>query len=174
MLTGPAHGGGGCAVGALAHLLAVADFDDSPLDATRRGLTSPIKAPNLAIIRLFLDPMPHQAAEPAKALQSKRFDAIIADYGFFGVLPLLIGDPARRPPVLYYTPTPLMLSSRDTAPNGLVCCPATRCGATAPSTCSRSGCCCVRRTMPPTRCSKPSAAGHFPPSYWTAAGSRTG
>ena len=48
-----------------------------------------------------------------------RFDAIIVDYGFFGVIPLLLGDPAHRPPVLYYTPTPLMLSSRDTAPSGM-------------------------------------------------------
>lgn len=120
VLTGPAHAAAVRAVGALPHPLpAIADFDDSPFDATRRGRTSPIKALNLAIIRLFLDPMPHQAAELAKVLEGRRFDAIIADYGFFGVLPLLLGDPARRPPVLYYTPTPLMLSSRDTAPNGL-------------------------------------------------------
>ena len=43
---------------------------------------------------------------------------MIVDYGFFGIIPLLLGDPAHRPPVLYYTPTPLMLSSRDTAPSG--------------------------------------------------------
>jgi UDP:flavonoid glycosyltransferase YjiC (YdhE family) len=120
MLTGAAHTAAVRAVGARAHPLpALADFDDNPFDATRRRCTSPIRALNQAIIRLFLEPMPHQAAELAKVLGNKRFDAIIADYGFVGVLPLLLGDPAQRPPVLYYTPTPLMLSSRDTAPYGL-------------------------------------------------------
>ena len=120
VLTGAAHTAAVRDVGARAHPLPpVADFDDTPFDATRRGRTSPVRALNLAIIRLFLDPMPHQAAELATVLSGNRFDAIVADYGFFGVLPLLLGEPEQRPPVLYYTPTPLMLSSRDTAPNGL-------------------------------------------------------
>ncbi len=36
-----------------------------------------------------------------------------------GVMPFLLGDRAARPPVLLYSTTPLMLSSRDTAPAGL-------------------------------------------------------
>ena len=48
-----------------------------------------------------------------------RFDAIIVDAGFFGILPFLLGDRAARPPVLAYTTTPLMFSSRDTAPSGM-------------------------------------------------------
>ncbi|HEY9263408.1 MAG TPA: nucleotide disphospho-sugar-binding domain-containing protein, partial [Mycobacterium sp.] len=76
-------------------------------------------------IRLFLRPMPHQAAELRRALSEQHYDAIIVDYGFFGILPLLLGDRADLPPVLYYTPTPLMLSSRDTAPTGLGLPPAT-------------------------------------------------
>ena len=47
------------------------------------------------------------------------------DFGFFGILPLLLGGRHDLPPVLYYTPTPLMLSSRDTAPTGLGRPPAT-------------------------------------------------
>ena len=52
-------------------------------------------------------------------MAQKRFDAILADYGFFGVLPFMLGDSAARPPVLLYSTTPLMISSRDTAPAGL-------------------------------------------------------
>jgi MGT family glycosyltransferase len=63
--------------------------------------------------------MPYQAKELAAAMAKTRFDAIIVDYGFFGIIPLLLGTPANRPPVLYYSPTPMMLSSRDTAPTGM-------------------------------------------------------
>jgi MGT family glycosyltransferase len=120
VMTGAAHGDAVRAAGAQFHPLpAVADFDDSPFDSSDRGRTSGIKALNLAIIRLFLAPMPHQAAELTTAMARSRFDAIIVDYGFFGIVPFLLGDPKERPPVLYYTPTPLMLSSCDTAPNGM-------------------------------------------------------
>jgi MGT family glycosyltransferase len=120
VMTGAAHSGAVLATGAQPHPLpAIADFDDSPFDSSSRGRTSGTKALNLAIIRLFLAPMPHQAAELTAAMARTRFDAIIVDYGFSGIIPFLLGDPADRPPVLYYTPTPLMLSSRDTAPNGM-------------------------------------------------------
>lgn len=120
VLTGATHSEAVRSVGATAHPLpAIADFDDGQFDSAMRGRTSPLKALNQAIIRLFLRPMPYQANELSKVLAEHPCDAIIADYGFFGVLPMLLGDPAERPPVLHYTPTPLMLSSRDTAPNGL-------------------------------------------------------
>ena len=120
VMTGAVHADAVRAVGAQPHPLpAKADFDESPFDAASRGKTSKVKALNLAIMRLFLAPMPHQYAELLTALAATRFDVIIADYGFFGVIPLLLGDPAARPPILYYTPTPMMLSSRDTAPNGM-------------------------------------------------------
>ncbi|KAA0083356.1 glycosyltransferase [Mycolicibacterium sp. P9-64] len=120
VMTGAAHSDVVYATGAQPHPLpAVADFDDSAFNADDRGKMTPIKALNDGIIRLFLNPMPHQAAELAAAMAKTRFDAIIVDFGFFGIIPLLLGDPAKRPPVLYYTPTPLMLSSRDTAPSGM-------------------------------------------------------
>lgn len=120
VMTGAAHVDAVRAVGAQPHPLpAIADFDESPFDAASRGRTSKMKALNLAIIRLFLAPMPHQAAELSTVLAANHFQAVIADYGFFGVIPLLLGDPAARPPILLYTPTPMMLSSRDTAPNGM-------------------------------------------------------
>lgn len=52
-------------------------------------------------------PMRHQNAELSAALSRNRFDAIIADREFHGVIPLLLATPAQRPPVLYFTPTPL-------------------------------------------------------------------
>ncbi|WP_319456215.1 MULTISPECIES: nucleotide disphospho-sugar-binding domain-containing protein [unclassified Mycobacterium] len=120
VMTGAVHTDAVLAVGAHPHPLSeAADFDQSPFDASSRGKTSKVKALNLAIIRLFLAPMPHQYAELTSVLATTRFDAIIADYGFFGVIPLLVGHPAARPPILQYTPTPMMLSSRDTAPSGL-------------------------------------------------------
>jgi MGT family glycosyltransferase len=120
VMTGPVHTDAILAVGAHPHPLpSGADFDDSAFDASSRGRASKVKALNLAITRLFLAPMPQQFAELRAALERTPFDAIIADYGFFGVIPLLLGDPAVRPPILHYTPTPLMLSSRDTAPNGM-------------------------------------------------------
>ncbi len=127
VMTGAAHVDAIQATGARPHPLpAVADFDDSPFNASTRGQTSKVKALNLAIIRLFIAPMPHQAAEVSAALAANNFDAIIADYGFFGVIPFLLGDPATRPPVLLYTPTPMALSSRDTAPTGMGLQPGTR------------------------------------------------
>ncbi len=87
-------------------------------DSGREG-TSGIKRLNFDIVRLFVAPMPYQTKALTDLLAHKRFDAILADYGFFGVLPFVLGDRAARPPVLLYGTTPLMFSSRDTAPGGL-------------------------------------------------------
>lgn len=120
VMTGAAHIDAILAVGAEPHpVLPAADFDQTPFDADSRGRSTKIGGLNKAITRLFLAPMPFQLAELARAMNATRFDAIIADYGFFGVLPMLLGDPTARPPILSYTPCPMMLSSRDTAPNGL-------------------------------------------------------
>ena len=97
-----------------------ADLELALLDAdSGRTETSGIKRLNFDIVRLFVAPMPHQAKALTELLAHKRFDAILADYGFFGVLPFVLGDRSARPPVLLYSTTPLMLSSRDTAPSGL-------------------------------------------------------
>jgi MGT family glycosyltransferase len=100
---------------------AEADFDLTRLDIDLPGRadTSGIKRVNFDIVRLFVQPMPHQARVLSELMTRTRYDAIIVDAGFFGILPFLLGDRAARPPVLTYTTTPLMLSSRDTAPSGM-------------------------------------------------------
>jgi MGT family glycosyltransferase len=120
VMTGPAHIDAIHAVGAQPHVLPpAADFDDSPFDAAERATRSGLDALSQAIIRLFLRPMPYQMTELCNALADQHYDAMIVDYGFFGVLPLILGDWSGVPPLLSFTPTPLLLSSRDTAPTGL-------------------------------------------------------
>jgi MGT family glycosyltransferase len=98
-----------------------ADFDETRLDIDfpGRAETSGIKRVNFDVVRLFLAPMPHQTAILSELMTETRYDAIIADAGFFGILPFLLGDRNARPPVLSYSTTPLWLSSRDHAPCGM-------------------------------------------------------
>lgn len=116
------HAGTIRAVGAVPLALpAKADLDLSRLDIDLPGRadTSGIKRINFDIVRLFVQPMPHQTRLLTEVLAQTRFDTVIVDAGFFGILPFLLGDRTARPPVLTYTTTPLMISSRDTAPAGM-------------------------------------------------------
>ena len=110
------------AVGAAPQAIpAEADFDMTRLDIDLPGRTdtSGIKRVNFDIVRLFVQPMPHQARALSQLMAQTQFDAIIVDAGFFGILPFLLGNHEARPPVLAYTTTPLMVTSRDTAPTGM-------------------------------------------------------
>jgi MGT family glycosyltransferase len=96
------------------------DLDPALLESdSGREETSGFKRLNFDLVRLFVAPMPFQTKALADLMAQKRFDAILADYGFFGVLPFALGDRSARPPLLLYSTTPLMISSRDTAPGGL-------------------------------------------------------
>jgi UDP:flavonoid glycosyltransferase YjiC (YdhE family) len=122
VLTAAAHARKIRAIGATpAAIPAEADFDMTRLDLDFPGRTdtSGIKRVNFDIVRIFLQPMPLLTRALSELMAQTRFDAILTDSGFFGILPFLLGDPAARPPVLSYTTTPLMLTSRDTAPSGL-------------------------------------------------------
>lgn len=122
VLTASRHAARIRAIGAQpAALPAAAEFDETDLEAEfpGRSATSGIKRVNFDIINVFLAPMPHQTAALTALLQTTRYDAVLADACFFGILPFLLGDPAARPPFLTYSTTPLMISSRDHAPFGL-------------------------------------------------------
>ena len=97
-----------------------ADYDDSSLDVDLPGRaeTSGVARVNFDVRHIFVRPMPHQAAALEELVGDNHFDAIVSDAFFLGVLPMLLGDRADRPPVLTYSTTPLFLSSRDTAPGG--------------------------------------------------------
>ncbi|MBP1821876.1 glycosyltransferase [Mycobacterium sp. OAE908] len=122
VLSSAEHAGKIRAVGATPHPIpAEADFDLTRLDIDLPGRTGTtgIKRVNFDIVRLFVQPMPHQTKVLSELMARTRFDAIIVDAGFFGILPFLLGDRAARPPVLAYATTPLMITSRDTAPSGM-------------------------------------------------------
>jgi hypothetical protein len=97
------------------------DIDDTRLDEDfpGRSATTGIRRVDFDMTHIFVKPMPFQAAALSELFAQKRFDAVIADAMFLGVLPFLLGDPTARPPILSYSTTPLFLSSRDTAPGGL-------------------------------------------------------
>ena len=122
VLTAAAHADKIRAIGATpAAIPAEADFDSTrlDLDLPGRAETSGIKRVNFDIQRIFLQPMPLLTRALSELMTQTRFDAILTDSAYFGILPFLLGDPAARPPVLSYSTMPLMLSSCDTAPFGL-------------------------------------------------------
>jgi MGT family glycosyltransferase len=128
VLSSAAHATKIRAVGATPEAIpAEADFDLTRLDIDLPGRTetSGLKRVNFDIVRLFVQPMPHQTKALSALMSQTRFDAIIVDAGFFGMLPFLLGDRAARPPVLAYCTTPLMITSRDTAPTGMGLAPST-------------------------------------------------
>jgi len=103
------------------------DYDDSDLDAAfpgrvdRKGLDRMRFECN----HIFLDAIPHQRRALDDLIDQEGPDAILIDPGYAGALPLLMGPPTERPPILKAGITPLMFSSRDTAPFGLARSPST-------------------------------------------------
>ena len=97
VLSSADHAGKIRAVGATPHAIpAEADFDMTRLDIDLPGRTdtSGIKRVNFDIVRLFVQPMPHQARALSELMARTQYDAVIVDAGFFGILPFLLGDRA--------------------------------------------------------------------------------
>ncbi|MET0451114.1 MAG: nucleotide disphospho-sugar-binding domain-containing protein [Mycobacterium sp.] len=120
-LTSARHADKVRAAGANPHPLPYgADYDDSSFDADLPGRvdTSGVARVNFDVKHIFVRPLPHQAAALEELMAARRFDAILTDAFFLGILPMLLRDRATRPAVLTYSTTPLFLSSRDTAPGG--------------------------------------------------------
>jgi MGT family glycosyltransferase len=120
-LTAERHAAKILAAGAHPHPLPpAADYDDTSFDADLPGRaeTSGVRRINFDVTNLFVKPLRHQAQALSDLLASRRYDALIVDAVFLGMLPMLLADEADRPPVLAYSTTPLFLSSRDTAPGG--------------------------------------------------------
>ncbi|WP_030106789.1 glycosyltransferase [Actinoalloteichus caeruleus] len=68
---------------------------------------------------VFAASMPGQYRALRAELDRDPAEALLVEQSFLGVLPLLAGPPARRPPVVGAGVFPLAQSSRDTAPFGM-------------------------------------------------------
>lgn len=120
MLTGSRFADAVTATGAeFVSLPPEADFDDTNLDVAfpERQQLRGIAALRYDILHIFIKPMPFQYRTVQQLLDSEPVDAIVGEYAFTGLTPLLAGP--DRPPIVALGVLPLTLSSRDTAPYGL-------------------------------------------------------
>jgi len=101
-------------------LPAAIDYDARDMDAAFPGRTkrSGLRKLTFDVRHTFIAPVRAQTEAMRAMLDAEPADAILAETGFFGVLPLLV-DPRPRPPVVSVGITVLPLLSRDTAPFGL-------------------------------------------------------
>ncbi|GAA4475391.1 glycosyltransferase [Phytohabitans houttuyneae] len=102
-------------------LPASADYDARDMDAAFPGRTtrSGLRKLTFDVQHTFVKPVRAQADALRALLDAEPVDAVLAETGFLGVLPLLVDPRPRRPPVVSVGITVLTLSSRDTAPFGL-------------------------------------------------------
>ncbi|WP_440695848.1 glycosyltransferase [Clavibacter nebraskensis] len=103
-----------------APLPADVDFDDAHLDEL---LASASAARGVAVIRegmiaMFVRVIPGQHRALRALLDDGRFDAVLAEGAFTGLVPYLALPPAGRLPVLGIGTTPVVLASVDAAPFG--------------------------------------------------------
>lgn len=97
------------------------DYDDAAADdwLRQRHPTSRVGAARWKILGVFVRPLGPQYMALVRALGRDRYDAVIAETGFLGVIPLLLGAPRpARLPVFGVSVTPLSLRSVDCAPFG--------------------------------------------------------
>jgi UDP:flavonoid glycosyltransferase YjiC (YdhE family) len=101
-------------------LPAAVDYDARDLDAAFPGRAerSGLRKLTFDVQHTFVHPVRAQAEALRAMIDAEPVDAVLAETGFFGVLPLLV-DPRPRPAVVSVGITVLPLLSRDTAPFGL-------------------------------------------------------
>ncbi len=102
-------------------LPAEVDYDDARLDEWLPGRANNggLAAGRRDIIGIFVRPMVSQYRTLRTALVSTRFDAVVCESAFMGVLPLLVGtSPSERLPVIGVSATPVSVTSVDCAPFG--------------------------------------------------------
>ncbi len=96
------------------------DYDDARLDdwlPGRQHLRG-VAAGRHDILGLFIRPLPAQHRALQQALDADRYDAVVCEAAFLGVLPLLSKPVSERLPVVGVSVTPLAVSSPDCAPFG--------------------------------------------------------
>jgi len=98
-----------------------ADFDDRdpasylPERSQHRGL----QQAQYDIQTIFVRTIPDQFRSVCAALRASRYDAVLVDSAFAGVLPLLLDRTTARPPILMAGVLGLSQSSSDVAPFGM-------------------------------------------------------
>ncbi len=101
-------------------LHAEADYDDTRLQdwLPERGRHGGLAAGRYDILNLFVRPLAAQHAALQAAVAGGRFDGVVCEGAFLGVLPLLAVPRHDRVPVVGVSATPLALTSVDSAPFG--------------------------------------------------------
>jgi MGT family glycosyltransferase len=122
VLTGSRFRGAVEAAGAAHRALAgIADYDDRVMQdhLPDRDRHRGIARLRYDVETIFVRTVPDQTRALEAAIAESAPDAVLVDAAFAGVLPLLLDDPASRPPVLAAGVIPLSQSSTDAAPYGL-------------------------------------------------------
>lgn len=109
-----------------APLPAEADYDDSDLEEWLPGrqAVKGLRAMRNEMIGMFARVLPGQWRAVQALLASQRFDGIIGDATFTGLAPYSSRPAAERLPVIGVSPIPVVMSSVDTGPFGMVLPPA--------------------------------------------------
>lgn len=101
-------------------LTGIADYDDRRMHdlLPDRDRHHGIAKLEYDVQTIFVRPVPDQYRAVEAAIAAIGPDAILAEGAFAGIVPLLLDDPATRPPVVGVGVVPLMQQSVDTAPAG--------------------------------------------------------
>lgn len=107
-------------------LPASVDYDDNDFDAflPGRGRLSGIASIRHDLMGLFIGTIPAQYRALLSALADRRYDAVIAEAGFLGTVPLMrSASVGERVPIIGVSAVPVTFTSVDTAPFGLALLP---------------------------------------------------